>query len=383
MEILMKKKIFYWSPCLNPVGTVISTINSAISLSKYDKNNEVCLINACGEWNDYKDKFKNSNVKLYNLCFNYFSYLPKNGYLGSRLSYFIIYLISFLPLLIILKKNKPDFLIFQLITSLPLTLLNFFSFNTKFILRISGYPKINLLRKKFWSISSKKISIITCPTEDLLNDIRNINIFQKDKLKYLPDAILNSEKLKSSKLENLHLPKDKKIILSVGRLTRQKNFSFLINEFCEFNKENDDYILYIIGDGEEKNKLLKQIKKINMQDKIFLLGFKTNVYSYMKRSEIFVLSSLWEEVGFVIVEAAINNLYIISSNCPNGPKEFLNNGKNGILFENNLNGELKKSLIKFTKFSDEKKYNDKISLKKNALKYSIYRHYKYLKKIIY
>ena len=236
MEILMKKKIFYWSPCLNPVGTVISTINSAISLSKYDKNNEVCLINACGEWNDYKDKFKNSNVKLYNLCFNYFSYLPKNGYLGSRLSYFIIYLISFLPLLIILKKNKPDFLIFQLITSLPLTLLNFFSFNTKFILRISGYPKINLLRKKFWSISSKKISIITCPTEDLLNDIRNINIFQKDKLKYLPDAILNSEKLKSSKLENLHLPKDKKIILSVGRLTRQKNFSFLINEFCEFNK---------------------------------------------------------------------------------------------------------------------------------------------------
>jgi len=379
----MKKKIFYWSPCLNPVGTVISTINSAISLSKYDKNNEVCLINACGEWNDYKDKFKNSNVKLYNLCFNYFSYLPKNGYLGSRLSYFIIYLISFLPLLIILKKNKPDFLIFQLITSLPLTLLNFFSFNTKFILRISGYPKINLLRKKFWSISSKKISIITCPTEDLLNDIRNINIFQKDKLKYLPDAILNSEKLKSSKLENLHLPKDKKIILSVGRLTRQKNFSFLINEFCEFNKENDDYILYIIGDGEEKNKLLKQIKKINMQDKIFLLGFKTNVYSYMKRSEIFVLSSLWEEVGFVIVEAAINNLYIISSNCPNGPKEFLNNGKNGILFENNLNGELKKSLIKFTKFSDEKKYNDKISLKKNALKYSIYRHYKYLKKIIY
>ena len=50
----MKKKIFYWSPCLNPVGTVISTINSAISLSKYDKNNDVRLINVCGEWDQYR-----------------------------------------------------------------------------------------------------------------------------------------------------------------------------------------------------------------------------------------------------------------------------------------------------------------------------------------
>ena len=47
----------------------------------------------------------------------------------------------------------------------------------------------------------------------------------------------------------------------------------------------------------------------------------------MKNCEIFVLSSLWEEVGFVIVEAAMSNAYVISSDCPNGPKEFLNDGK--------------------------------------------------------
>ena len=55
----------------------------------------------------------------------------------------------------------------------------------------------------------------------------------------------------------------------------------------------------------------------------------------MKNSEIFILSSLWEEVGFVIVEAAMCNTFVISSDCPNGPKEFLNNGENGILFKNN------------------------------------------------
>ena len=49
----------------------------------------------------------------------------------------------------------------------------------------------------------------------------------------------------------------------------------------------------------------------------------------MKKSKIFVLSSLWEEVGFAMVEASINNSYLICSDCPNGPIEFLNSGKNG------------------------------------------------------
>ena len=60
----------------------------------------------------------------------------------------------------------------------------------------------------------------------------------------------------------------------------------------------------------------------------------------MRSADVFILSSLWEEIGFVIVEAAFNNLFIISSDCPNGPKEFLENGKNGILFKNNSKNEL-------------------------------------------
>ena len=54
----MKKKIFYWSPCLNNIGTIKSTINSALSLTKYDQKNEVYIINACGEWNDHQKLFQ-------------------------------------------------------------------------------------------------------------------------------------------------------------------------------------------------------------------------------------------------------------------------------------------------------------------------------------
>ena len=95
----------------------------------------------------------------------------------------------------------------------------------------------------------------------------------------------------------------------------------------------------------------------------------------MKNSEIFILSSLWEEVGFVIVEAAMCNAYIISSDCPNGPKEFLNNGKNGLLFKNNLNKSLLKTLKDYCKLDKNKIFNDKVFLKKNAGKYTMFRHY--------
>ena len=108
-----------------------------------------------------------------------------------------------------------------------------------------------------------------------------------------------------------------------------------MNAIISVIKNQKDYILVILGDGEQKNYLKKYISSRKLGDKIYLMGRTENVYQYMKKSEVFVLSSLWEEVGFVIVEAAISNLFVISSNCPNGPSEFLDNGTHGILFENN------------------------------------------------
>ena len=88
------------------------------------------------------------------------------------------------------------------------------------------------------------------------------------------------------------------------------------------------------------------------------MGYSNNVFNYMKNAEAFLLSSLWEDPGFVIVEAAMCNLFIISSNCKNGPSEYLNLGKSGILFENNKSGALEKSLNDFLieKNKKEKKF---------------------------
>ena len=108
------------------------------------------IINSCGEWDDYKHLFESHNIKIINFKYKFFHKLPKQGFLKSRFSYFLIYILCFFPLLNLLKNSKPDFLISHLITSLPLTLVQLFKFKTKFILRISGMPKLNFLRKIFW-----------------------------------------------------------------------------------------------------------------------------------------------------------------------------------------------------------------------------------------
>ena len=105
----MKKKIFYWSPCLNPVGTVISTINSSLSISKYSQEFEVSILNTCGEWDNFKSEFIRENIEVLDIGPKYFKFLPKKGFIQSRLSYIIIFLFSFIPLLTVLKKKKTKF----------------------------------------------------------------------------------------------------------------------------------------------------------------------------------------------------------------------------------------------------------------------------------
>ena len=109
----MPSYIYYWSPCLNKVGTVKSTINSVLSLSKYSNSKFVpVIINACGEWDEYKDFFKSNNIKIVNLSpFNYYKYLPKTGFIQSRLSYIIIFIFSFFPLIKVLRKNEVHYFI--------------------------------------------------------------------------------------------------------------------------------------------------------------------------------------------------------------------------------------------------------------------------------
>ena len=379
------ESISYWAPCLDKVGTYNAVINSALSLAKYSKKSiNVNIINVCGEWDDQKDFFKKNNIELIDINYSYFKYLPKRGYLGSRVSYVIITLLSIIPLIIFLKKKKPQFFIGHLITALPIILFNLFNFNTKFILRISGYPKLNLFRKNLWKFLSKKIYNITCPSDDLKNQLIENDIFLEKKLFFLPDPIINVKKIKNNinTFQNEKSINDKKYFIAVGRLTKQKNFLYLIDEFYNYSKNQKEYKLLIFGEGEERAKLQKKIDDLKLDNKVFLMGFSEHVFSYMKKAEAFILSSLWEDPGFVIIEAAFCNLFVISSDCNNGPNEFLLNGKGGILFKKDKKNELNASLNFFDNLSKNKKDLMRLNAKKNCIKYTLLRHHNCLREIL-
>ena len=375
-------QIYYWSPCLTKVGTYKSTINSALSLARYSKNLfSVKIINICGEWDTQKDFFKKNNIDVIDLGFNYFNLLPKTGFIKSRISYFIMIILSFIPLLKLLIQRKPDFLVIHLLTILPLIVNNFLSFKTKMILRISGLPKLNFIRKLLWKSSSKKIFKITCPSIDLQNQLIENKIFEKGKLVFLPDPIIILKDIQKKVEQDNH--EKRSFFISVGRLTKQKNFGYLINEFSKFAQIDLSYDLHIFGEGEEKDKLKKLIVKHKMQNRIYLMGYKENINFFMKKAEALILSSLWEDPGFVLIEATINNLFLISSDCKNGPKEILDNGRRGLLFKNNENNALFNSFEKYFELKENKKTKPLIiAAKKYCKKYTLFQHYKIFNSIL-
>ena len=374
-------KIFYWAPWLGKVGSVKSVLNSAFILEKYSKNQiKTKIIDAVGEWKDFE-----KNNKFINLSkIKFFKILPKKGFIKSRISYLIIFFFSLFPLFKLLKKEKPDFLIVHLITSLPLLLKIIFNIETKIILRISGYPKMNFLRKFIWQIASKKIYKVTFPTLDLLEQFKKIHIFNNNQMYLLRDPIINFKDLIVCKNEkNLdEVSELKNYFIAVGRFTKQKNFEFLVKNFIELKGKYKNIKLIILGDGELLNKIKKIITNNNLEKEILLLGHKKNVFKYFSNAKALILSSLWEDPGFVLVEAAVCNLDIISSNCKNGPREILLDGEAGYLFNNNDSENFKLVFDKYMNATEEELYRKKVIAKKQTKNFSFFSHYKSFKTII-
>ena len=374
---MKQKKIYYWSPFLSPIATCKAVLNSAESLMKYDSNYQSFILNFFGEF----DKFIiNQEKKKLRFIDHYpsslVSFLPYRGKLKSRLSFIIIFILGFFPLRKILKENKPDFLIIHLITSLPLVLLFFFKFETKFILRISGYPKMNFLRKFLWKLTLKKIYLITCPTENTLEYIKSLNLVDNSKIKLLYDPIINVKEINKKKNEKIDY---NNFYLAVGRLTKQKNFMFLCRAFKEIIEENDQIKLLIAGNGEEEIKLKEFIRKNNLENNITLLGYIDNIFPYFKNSKGFILTSLWEDPGFVLIEASYCRTSILTSNAWPGPVELIKDDFNGVVFENN---DINNFLEKF-KYFEKTKQADRLKLNnlKLSKKFTLYNHYKSLSKL--
>lgn len=120
-------------------------------------------------------------------------------------------------------------------------------------------------------------------------------------------------------------------LLFVGRLTKSKGLSYLLNAIKIINDESIKLI--IVGDGEEREKLYNLTLELNLQSNVCFVGEKKNVEYYYSISNLFVLPSTYEGFGLVLLEAFQAKLPVIASKI-DGPSEIIKEGYNGILFEN-------------------------------------------------
>jgi glycosyltransferase involved in cell wall biosynthesis len=249
-------------------------------------------------------------------------------------------------------------------------------------MRISGLPKLNILRYYFWKIAFKNIYALTCPTNETKEYLIERNIIDRKKLFTLYDPIISTKEIALKKKETYEGQLDlKKTFVAIGRLTKQKNFLFLISNFIKFNKK-EYYNLLIIGEGEDFKKLQKYIDKNKLTKNVKIINYQKNVYKYLINCKCFVMTSLWEDPGFVLVEASYSGIPIISTDCKSGPKEILNSGKNGLLFQSNSADSFLKTIELFDNLSADELLTLRINAKKKSKEFSIYNHFKNLNKIL-
>ena len=376
----MKKKIYYWSPFLGRVATIRSVINSMIGLKRYyGKNYEINLVNCYGEWDRFRSRFKQEKINTLDLQKRFYFNIDLNGFFFSRFIYFFTLIISYKKFKNLLVKNQPNFLIVHLLTFIPFIIYLNNNLKTKLILRISGKPRLNFFRSFLWKISNKNISLVFCPTIETMNYLKKKNIFDKEKIKFLPDPVLFEEEIKRLSRKNNFKPINYSFFLSIGRLTKQKNHELLINLYKKYKIKDK---LLIIGDGELKGYLIKLIKNFKLEKKIFLFNYRKNIFYYIKKAKAVIVTSLWEDPGFVMIETAYSKKPIICSDCPSGPKEFIGKNKGGFLFSSNSLVSLKNSFKSFSK-SNKNILNKKILYaKKKSKLYTIENHSKMINKYL-
>ncbi len=375
--------VFYWGPFIdNKIATVKAMYNSALGINNYSNKFKASIINSIGEWNF---KINDSDSELFlNQNFDIYKYLPKFGFLKSRISYILIFVFCFFQLFRILSKHKPDIFIAHLIVSLPLVLFRIFTFKSKLIIRISGKPKLNFLRRLIWKFGSKNVYKIFCPTNETKAILIEKEIFEDEKIFVVNDPVFKIKDFCSLKKENIFDDRfEKNNIVMVGRLTYQKNFELIIDAYFENYNLKNKYKIFILGTGELIDRLKKKVHQKKLKDRIIFLGYKKNVIKYLKNSKLFISSSLWEDPGFVIIEAALSNVSVISSDCPSGPKEIINeNEYGGYLFQNNDYKDLNNKINQFLSEDKKKIYNKKIYIKKKIKKFSIFNHVNLMEKYL-
>ena len=248
---------------------------------------------------------------------------------------------TFPKLVAYLRQQKPDVMLsFQAHANILALLVKPFAGATKFIVRegntaSTSLKKSELFRNRIlyrlipwlypWADGIVAISQGVKDDLALILPAENISVI------YNPAVPADIAQLAAEPVDHpFFAPDQPAVILSVGRLTKQKDHQTLLRAFVKLRQKIETHLL-ILGEGDQRQNLEKFIAENGLTDVVSMPGFEANPYAYMARSVVFALSSVWEGFGIVLTEALACGVPVVSTDCPSGPAEILDDGKYGTL----------------------------------------------------
>lgn len=312
-------KIFLVTPTLRKGGAerVVSNLSKGFS----ELGHEVYVVIFSGP----------ITYKIYGSLINYNAFFSKKC--KFRLFRKVNILFNFLKCALLLgndfKKHKPDLIVSFMEDA------NFCSIMASKNVNVSIHGGLNFIApwmRRGSKILYPKARNVIGVSEGLADDLRKNYNLKNVKCIYNPIDVTG---IMASK--NQPIDVSEAFLLSVGCLKKVKNFSLLIHAYEKMHIKYSNKIpkLIILGDGELRQVLQEEIARKNLESNILLLGSEENPYKFMAKCKLFILSSLSEGFGNVLVEAMSCAAVVISTDCPTGPREIIEHGKNGFLVKNN------------------------------------------------
>jgi glycosyltransferase involved in cell wall biosynthesis len=174
---------------------------------------------------------------------------------------------------------------------------------------------------------------IIAVSDGVADDLSEVAGISRERIRTIYNPIVRPALLEQAKSPLDHpwfKPGQAPVVLAAGRLCEQKDFSTLIRAFAQARRQRPARLL-ILGEGELRPNLEQLVTELGLDNDVSLSGFSANPYAYMAHASVFVLSSKWEGLPGVLIEALYCGAALIATDCPSGPKEVLNDGQYGQL----------------------------------------------------
>lgn len=175
--------------------------------------------------------------------------------------------------------------------------------------------------------------VIAAVSSGVAEDLQAVTGLPSERIHVALNPVVTPELLALARADIDHpwfRPDEPPVVIGIGRLTQQKDFGTLLAAFRQLRRRRE-VRLVILGEGPDHAELDDTVRAHGLQNDVWLPGFVENPYAYLARADLFVLSSRWEGLPTVLIEALACGTPVVSSDCPSGPREILAGGRYGEL----------------------------------------------------